>query len=69
MTSDFTGFNFLPSSMHPVSDIRRGYVATSAAVPDTSTTGKAGMAGAVITADTTAGHGVTLAQPLLRLDF
>ncbi len=66
MTNDFIGFDFLPSSMHPTADIRRGYVATPAAIPDMGATGKAGV---VMTVDTTAGHGVMSDQHLMRLDF
>ena len=53
MSNDFIGFNFLPSSMHPVSDIRRGYVAGPVAALDAHTTGTTSVVGASITGDTT----------------
>ena len=69
MTNDFIGFDFLPSSMHLAGDIRLGYVAQPAAMPDTGMTGKADVAGAAMTVDATAGHGVILNQHALTLNF
>ena len=68
MTSDFTGFNFLPPLAFPVSDAKRGY-ATGTAMPDPSTTGTTTVAGAAVTVDKTAGHGVEYGAPIARLEF
>ena len=68
MTSDFIGFNFLPASMQPVTDIRRGYGMTAAA-PDPSTTSTATVTGSAITVDKTAVHGVNYGTPIARLEF
>lgn len=69
MTSDFTGFNFLPSSMRPVAEIRRGYGTGSLALSDMGMTGKANVPGAVITIDKNADQGANLVHHMLRLDF
>lgn len=69
MTSDFTGFNFLPSSMRPVAEIRRGYGTGSLALSDMGMTGKVDVSGAAITIDKSSGQGVSLVQHMPRLDF
>lgn len=69
MTSDFTGFNFLPSSMRPVAEIRRGYGTGSLALSDMGVTGKVNVSGAAVTIDRTPEQGVNIAQHMLRLDF
>lgn len=69
MNSDFTGFNFLPSSMHPVADIRRGYGTGSLTMSDSSMSGNVNAAGAAVTVDKTGGNGVNIFHSMLRLDF
>lgn len=69
MTRDFTGFNFLPSSMHPVAEIRRGYETGSLALSDMGVTSKAGVSGAAITIDANADQGVNLVHHMFRLDI
>ena len=69
MTSDFTGFNFLPSSMHPVAEIRRGYGTGSLALSDMGVTGKAGISGTAITINGNADQGLNLVHSMFRLDF
>lgn len=65
IVDDFRGFNFLPPAAHPVADIRRGYGLGTAATPDMGT---ASVAGAAVTIDPTATHGV-VAKHLFRLDL
>lgn len=69
MSNDFVGFNFLPASAHPVSDIRRGYAVGPAATSDVNTTGTPSVGGATITGDTTTHHGINLDTSLLSTAF
>ena len=63
MTSDFTGFGFLQSAMHLVSDIRRGYGLGGAATPDLSAPATASAIGSATTVDTTH-HSASTYMPL-----
>lgn len=61
--SDIAGFGFLPASMQPAPDARRGYV-VGAPVPDV-TVGTS-VAGAAASVDTTLQHGVDTGTNLFR---
>lgn len=69
MTSDFTGFNFLPASMQPALEAQRGSAMGVTAAPDATPMGTASVAGWANSFDDLTQHVVANTNPGFRKDF